>query len=155
MGGLIARQMGLPVEKFIISTNENDEVPEFLKTGIYTKISPSKNCISSAMNVGHPSNLARIIALYGGIMDENGNIVREPDLVKMKEELYGVSFSDNDTRNIIAEVYRKYNIILEPHGALAWLGITEYLRSQSTIMGQTNNCVSRLKQLIRQNFLRN
>jgi len=52
MGGLIAFRMGLPVEKFIISTNSNDEVPDFLQTGNYIPISPSKNCISSAMNVG-------------------------------------------------------------------------------------------------------
>ena len=77
MGGLIAKKMGLPVKKFIISTNENDEVPEFLRTGIYKPINPSKNCISSAMNVGHPSNLARIVALYGGIMDETGNIIKD------------------------------------------------------------------------------
>jgi len=70
MAGLIAFRTGLPVKKFIVTTNENNEVPEFLRTGIYNKISPSINCISSAMNVGHPSNLARIIALYGGIMDE-------------------------------------------------------------------------------------
>ena len=76
MGGLIARKMGLPVKRFILSTNQNDEVPEFLRTGIYKSISPSINCISSAMNVGHPSNLARIVALYGGMMDENGIILR-------------------------------------------------------------------------------
>ena len=66
--------MGLPVNRFIISTNENDEVPELLRTGVYRSISPSVNCISSAMNVGHPSNLARIIAMYGGRMDEKGVI---------------------------------------------------------------------------------
>ena len=59
MGGIIAKKMGLPVKQFIISTNENDEVPEYLRTGIYELINPSKNCISSAMNVGHPSNLAQ------------------------------------------------------------------------------------------------
>ncbi|MBK7134016.1 MAG: threonine synthase [Bacteroidales bacterium] len=129
MAGLIAFRTGLPIKKFIVTTNENKEVPEFLKTGIYNKISPSKNCISSAMNVGHPSNLARIIALYGGIMDENGNIIREPDIRKMREHLHGISFSDNDTREAIADIYRKYNIILEPHGALAWLGIKDYSES--------------------------
>lgn len=86
MGGLIASKMGLPVKQFIISTNENDEVPEFLRTGNYKSISPSKNCISSAMNVGHPSNLARIVALYDGIMDETGNIIKVPDLKRMRED---------------------------------------------------------------------
>ena len=73
MGGLIAARMGLPVKKFILATNLNNEVPEYLRTGIYEPVSPSINCISSAMNVGHPSNLARIIALYGGMMDEKGS----------------------------------------------------------------------------------
>ena len=97
MGGLIARKMGLPVKKFIISTNENDEVPEFLRTGIYKTISPSINCISSAMNVGHPSNLARIISLYGGVMDRNGNIEKEPDLTRMRKDFCGFSVTDEDT----------------------------------------------------------
>ena len=128
MGGLIAREMGLPVEKFILSTNENDEVPEFLRTGIYKAIVPSINCISSAMNVGHPSNLSRIVALYGGRMDENGLIHKEPDLRRMKDDLFGVSVTDSETRETISEVFNKYGIMLEPHGAIAWRGITEYLR---------------------------
>jgi threonine synthase len=128
MGGLIAKKIGLPVKQFIISTNENDEVPEFLRTGIYKSINPSKNCISSAMNVGNPSNLARIIALYGGVMDETGEIYKSPDLSKMKKDLFSVSVTDDETRNAMVEINRKYNIILEPHGATAWHGINEYSR---------------------------
>ena len=121
--------MGLPVQKFIISTNENDEVPEFLKSGIYKSITPSKNCISSAMNVGHPSNLARIVALYGGIMDEQGAILREPDMNRMRHDLCGISVTDYETRVTISEVFRNYGIVLEPHGAVAWRGIVEYFAS--------------------------
>jgi threonine synthase len=131
MGGLIAREMGLPVERFIISTNENDEVPEFLKSGIYAPICPSLNCISSAMNVGHPSNLARIVALYGGVMDEKGIIHREPDMARMRNDLTGMSVSDSATRSVISEVYRAYGILLEPHGAVAWKGLTEYIKQIS------------------------
>jgi threonine synthase len=131
MGGLIAREMGLPVEKFILATNENNEVPEFLRTGIYKSIVPSVNCISSAMNVGHPSNLSRIVALYGGIMDEAGLILKEPDMKRMQDELFGVSVSDDETREIIAEVFRKYRILLEPHGAIAWQGVDEYLKQNN------------------------
>jgi threonine synthase len=126
MGGLIAARMGLPVKQFIVSTNLNNEVPEYLRTGIYEPITPSRNCISSAMNVGHPSNLARIIALYGGIMDETGIIIKEPDLHRMRRDLFGVYVSDDDTREAISEIFRKYNIILEPHGAIAWQAIKEY-----------------------------
>jgi len=88
MGGMLAMKMGLPTEKFVIATNENDEFPEFLNTGTYRKIEPSRNCISSAMNVGHPSNLARLIALYGGQMDEKGILHKMPDLKEMKRELF-------------------------------------------------------------------
>jgi threonine synthase len=126
MGGLIARKMGLPVKKFIISTNENNEVPEFLQSGRYSPISPSKNCISSAMNVGHPSNLARIVAFYGGVMDESGKIIRQPDLRQMREDLFALSVTDEETKGTVYEVNKKYNILLEPHGAIAWRGMKEY-----------------------------
>lgn len=135
MGGLIAKKMGLPVEKFILSTNGNNEVPEYLRTGNYELINPSKNCISSAMNVGHPSNLARIVAFYGGTMDESGKIASSPDLNIMRQDLYAVSVTDNETREIIAEAYRRYNLLLEPHGAIAWKGIKEY-SSQKNLPGK-------------------
>ena len=126
MGGLIAKKMGLPVHKFIIATNENNEVPEYLRTGSYKPVNPSKNCISSAMNVGHPSNLARIVALYGGAMDETGNISKTPDIIRMREDLFAVSVTDEETKNTIEEVYRRYGLLLEPHGAVAWKGIKSY-----------------------------
>lgn len=129
--GLLASRMGLPVEKFIISTNSNDEVPEFLRSGIYKPLIPSKNCISSAMNVGHPSNLARIVALYGGMMNEEGKLIRKPDMNSMSGDLSGVSVSDDETRNTIEEIYRDHKVILEPHGAIAWRGILEYLNNSN------------------------
>jgi threonine synthase len=128
MGGLIAGKMGLPVTRFIVSTNENDEVPEFLRTGIYKSIIPSKNCISSAMNVGHPSNLARIITLYGGRMDETGKILREPDMDMLRKDIFAISISDDDTRKTMANLYKQYNIQVEPHGAIAWQGMNEYVK---------------------------
>jgi len=66
LGCEYARRMGLPVTKLVMPTNENDEFPRFLETGRYEKVSPSRACLSSAMNVGHPSNLARFFELYGG-----------------------------------------------------------------------------------------
>ena len=127
--GLLASRMGLPVGKFIISTNSNDEVPEFLRSGIYKPVIPSRNCISSAMNVGHPSNLARIVALYGGMMNEKGKLIRKPDMNSMSGDLFGVSVSDDETRNTIEKIYRDHKVILEPHGAIAWRGILEYLNN--------------------------
>lgn len=142
MGGLIASKMGLPVKQFIVSTNENNEVPEFIRTGNYKSIIPSKNCISSAMNVGHPSNLARIVALYGGMMDETGNIIKVPDLKKMREDLFAVSVTDEETRATIADIYKQYNILLEPHGAIAWHGINEYFRFNKNINSEKQLCIS-------------
>jgi threonine synthase len=142
MGGLIAGKMGLPVAKFIVATNENNEVPEFLRTGSYKSISPSRNCISSAMNVGHPSNLARIVALYGGIMDESGNIIHAPDLKRMRTDLFAVSVSDEETRSTIADVYKKHNVLLEPHGAIAWQGMNRYFSIINNFNSENQLCIS-------------
>jgi threonine synthase len=131
MGGLIAKKMGLPVKKFIVATNENDEVPVYWQTGSYRTIVPSRNCISSAMNVGHPSNMARVIALYGGIMDEKGNITKEPDFLRMHDEIYAISISDKQTINTLLEIYNRFGILTEPHGAAGWAGMQAYLRSYS------------------------
>ena len=129
--GLIAKKMGLPVSRFVISTNENNEVPIFIESGKYRPIIPSRNCISSAMNVGHPSNLARIISMYNGRMDEKGIMCKEPDLEKMKEDLFAVSVNDQETRNTTESFYNQYGKVLEPHGAVAWQGLQNYLINQS------------------------
>ena len=131
IGGLIAREMGLPVEKFVVSANGNNEVPEYLRTGIYQIISPSLNCISSAMNVGHPSNMARIVALYGGRMDERGVILKSPDLERMQKDFFGTSVSDQVTGETIFSCYNDHRVLLEPHGAVAWKGLQRYLSDVS------------------------
>jgi len=141
-GGLIAREMGLPVKRFVISTNENNEVPEFLRTGKYKRISPSINCISSAMNVGHPSNLARIVALYGGKMDETGEIIQVPDLQKMRKDLFAISITDVKTKETIANCYKQFGILLEPHGAVAWQGLKEYLKQNPDHDSENQLCIS-------------
>lgn len=127
MGGVLALKMGLPVKKFVIATNENDEFPMYLNSGIYRKIEPSRNCISSAMNVGHPSNLARLVSLYGGLMDEQGKITVEADMVAMRKDLFSVSIDDTKTRETIQKSYRENGVLLEPHGAVGWAGLHEYL----------------------------
>ncbi len=123
MGGLIAMKSGLPVRRFVVSTNANDEVPVYWQTGEYHTIDPSINCISSAMNVGHPSNMARIVTLYGGMMDENGFIIKEPDIERMRAEMFAVSVDDVETRETIKTAYEKFNLLLEPHGAVGWAGM--------------------------------
>src|SRR5260221_13502847 len=87
MGAVVARQMGLPVKKIIAPVNDNDAFPKFLASGVYQKISPSRNSVSNAMNVGHPSNLARLVAVYGGQMDETGKISRQPDLAALPRDV--------------------------------------------------------------------
>jgi threonine synthase len=126
MGGVMAKRMGLPAKKLIIAVNENDEFPRYLQTGNYDRIVPSRNCISSAMNVGHPSNLARLVSLYGGLMDEKGNINQQADLDQMRHELFSVSSTDKETRNTIKSIYEKYNVLLEPHGAVGIAGLLKY-----------------------------
>ena len=131
MGAMVAKQMGLPVKKIIASVNDNDAFPKFLASGVYQKICPSRNSVSNAMNVGHPSNLARLVALYGGQMDETGKILRQPNLDAMRQDLFSSSVSDDRTRETIREVWNKYELLLEAHGAVAWAGFEDWLKIES------------------------
>ncbi|MHA2281474.1 MAG: threonine synthase [Promethearchaeota archaeon] len=126
MGGLIANNMGLPVRKFISAVNENDAFPKFLDTGVYKKVEPSKKCISNAMNVGHPSNFARIIDLYNGQIDEEGTIQKSPNLKQIREDIVSYSITDELTRQTIINFYKEYKKILEPHGAVGWACLEIY-----------------------------
>lgn len=121
VSGAMSKRMGLPV-KFIAAVNENDEVPQFLETGKYQPVIPSKKCISNAMNVGNPSNLARLIWLYGGIMTEGGELIKMPDMEKLKGDILSVSVTDDETRQAMKRAYEK-GIVLEPHGAVGWMAI--------------------------------
>lgn len=127
MGGIIAKRMGLPIERLVIATNANDEVPVFLRTGRYEKISPSRVCISNAMNVGHPSNLARLVDAYGGWMDETGRIHEQPDFDSLRRDVFAVSIDDEQTRAAIKDAYDRHSVILEPHGAVGWAGLEAYV----------------------------
>ena len=128
LGCEYARRMGLPVAKLIMPTNENDEFPVYLETGKYLKVSPSRACISNAMNVGHPSNLARFFDLYGGTVDRTGNVHRYPDLEEMRRRIFSVSISDELTRRTLKSVYDRYRVILEQHGAVGWAGLESYFK---------------------------
>jgi threonine synthase len=79
------------------------------------------------MNVGHPSNLARLFSLYNGQMDETGRVNKLPDIEVMRKDLFAVSISDSETRRTIKETYQKYGALLEPHGAVGWAGLMKYL----------------------------
>jgi len=127
MGALLALRMEVPIEKIIVATNTNDEVPKFFETGEYRKIVPSRHCLSNAMNVGHPSNFARVLALYGGWIDDGGTIREMPDMEYMKRELWATSVNDADTRETIIDAWKESSLLLEPHGATGWLGLKRYL----------------------------
>jgi threonine synthase len=126
MGAVLAWRMGVPVRRLVIATNANDEFPLFLRTGRYEKIAPSRVCISNAMNVGHPSNLARLVDVYGGWMDETGTVREAPDLDALRRDIYAVSIDDEETRRTIRSVYDEYDVLLEPHGAVGWAGLERF-----------------------------
>ncbi len=113
--GLMAQQMGLPVDHFIAATNDNDVVPEYLKTGEY-KPRPSVPTISNAMDVGSPSNFARMLDLYSSTWNT------------MKENISGYAYNDEQTRAGVKEVHDKYNYVIETHGAVGYLALKDYLK---------------------------
>ena len=127
MGAVLARRMGLPIHRLVIPVNANDEFPTFLATGDYHRIEPSRNCLSNAMNVGHPSNLARLVALYKGHMDEKGMIHLPPDIDLMRRDIFSVSVNDEETGQTIREVWEDHHVLLEPHGAVGWKGLQTFL----------------------------
>ena len=139
MGTVLAKAMGLPISKILVGVNENDEFPEFLRTGAYT-IKATRNCPSSAMNVSHPSNLARLIDFYGGhMLDERnattGSVVRPgvigrmPDLEEMRRDLFSVSISNEQHYGTMRDVYERFGVTLDPHGAVGWRTLDIYLSS--------------------------
>jgi threonine synthase len=140
MGAVLAMRMGLPVKRLVIATNANDEFPAYVAGGEYRVIEPSLNCISSAMNVGHPSNMARLIDLYGGRMDEKGVIGAAPDLERLRREVFAISVNDSETRQTIRDAYEQHGLLLEPHGAVGWAGLQKYLQREQADREQL--CVS-------------
>ena len=106
--------MGLPINHFIASTNENDTVPKFMKTGEYKK-QKTISTLTNAMDVGDPSNFIRILNLY------------DDDFKKLKKELTAYKFSDKETILGIKRLYEESKYVLDPHGATAYLGLKKYL----------------------------
>ena len=105
---LFAIKMGLPVRHVVAATNINDVVPEYLRSSEY-KPRPSAATISNAMDVGAPSNFARMLELYGS------------DWPAMASQISGYAFGDCQTREAIREVHEKYGYVIDPHGAVGYL----------------------------------
>lgn len=112
--GLLAKRMGLPVDHFLAATNVNDVVPEYLESGVYAP-RPSRRTLSSAMDVGSPSNLERIQALYGHDVDA------------LRRDVTGSAWTDEETRRAILRLDRERGILLDPHGAVGFLALERWL----------------------------
>ena len=121
--GLMAKRMGVPIKHFIASTNSNDVFPEYLKSGTF-KPRPSDQTISNAMDVGDPSNLSRIRYLF------------DDDINRIRAEISSWSFDDIKTREMIRQIFNKYDYIIDPHTAVGILGLEKYQEvHQSTLPG--------------------
>lgn len=117
--GLIAKRMGLPIEHFIAATNANSVVPEYLESGQFTP-RPSVATISNAMDVGNPSNFARMMDLYHN------------DVNALRSDVTGYSYTDAQTRETMKDVYDKSAYILDPHGAVAYRALLAYQKHTGT-----------------------
>ena len=116
--GMMAQQLGLPIKHFIAANNENNVVTEFLATKHYNP-KPSVQTISNAMDVGNPSNFIRIQEIYNN------------DFKALKNNLSSYSFTDDETRKALKEIYDDYGYIADPHGAVGYLGAKAYLKNNS------------------------
>ncbi len=125
--GLIAHRMGLPIHHFIAATNINDVVPQYLHSGQYLP-RPSVRTLSNAMDVGNPSNFARMVDLFSSPECSTWN--------NMKAGISGYAYNDEQTAQAIKQVYQQYNgYILEPHGAVAYLALDEYQQKHPGSIG--------------------
>ncbi|MFN8769256.1 MAG: threonine synthase [Neisseriaceae bacterium] len=114
--GILAKKMGLPINLFIAATNINDIIPQYLKTGIFTP-HPSKQTIANAMDVGNPSNFARLYYFYHG------------DISKIRQDIVGFSYTDDQIRNIIKKISDSYGYIMDPHGATGYMALIDYMKN--------------------------
>ncbi|MCB0578292.1 MAG: threonine synthase [Phaeodactylibacter sp.] len=125
--GLMAQRMGLPVHHFIAATNANDVVPGYLESGLFNP-RPSVRTLSNAMDVGNPSNFARMLDLYEG--KEEGSTWNN-----MRKFISGYAFDDEQTRAAVAEISRRYNYTIDPHGAVGFLALEQYQKAHSNTKG--------------------
>ncbi|MBO0323940.1 threonine synthase [Muricauda sp. CAU 1633] len=120
--GMVAQKLGMPIKHFVASTNVNDVVPKFMQQGIYNPV-PSIATISNAMDVGDPSNFVRIRHLY------------QDDLSTLQENLSSYAFTDDTTKVAMKEVYSQTGYVMDPHGAVGYLGLKEYQKSKPNTYG--------------------
>ena len=112
---LFGHEMGLPVKRFIAANNANDIFYNYLQTGKYEP-KPSKQTLANAMDVGDPSNFARIYDLYGGSHERITSLIS------------GATYSDEQIRKIMQQCYQATGYVLDPHGACGYQALEEGLK---------------------------
>ncbi len=117
--GLIAKRMGLPIKRFIAANNRNDVVLQYLNSGVYSPRA-SVATVANAMDVGDPSNFARILDLYGGVHKD------------VCADISGCAYDDDAIKRTIKEEYERSGYLLDPHGAVAYRGLSDHLRQGET-----------------------
>ncbi len=120
--GLLARAMGLFGARFLAATNVNDEVPLYLRTGVFTP-RPSLRTLSTAMDVGNPSNFQRILHLYGG------------ELGGIRAHVAGRSVTDAETRACIRRIWDDTGYVLDPHTAVGMAALEKELKARPRGVG--------------------
>jgi threonine synthase len=111
--GVFAKRMGLPVHQFVAATNNNDVFVEFLSSGEFTP-RPSVPTMSNAMDVGAPSNLERLLALYVN------------DVPQMRKDIVAYSVSDEATQEAMRQVANEYGYVFDPHGAVGYEALSRW-----------------------------
>lgn len=113
--GLFAKRMGLPVKRFVAANNANDIFYNYLQTGKYCP-QPSKQTLANAMDVGDPSNFARILDLYAN------------QWADIKADISGATYTDDRIREAMRQCYEATGYVLDPHGACGWRALKELLQ---------------------------
>ena len=120
---LFGHAMGLPVKRFIAANNANDIFYKYLQTGKYEP-KPSVQTLANAMDVGDPSNFARIINLYS----ENGQLTDEATHHRITNLISGATYSDEQIRETMRRCYGETGYVLDPHGACGYQALTDGLQ---------------------------
>ncbi len=115
--GLFAKKMGLPIKRFIAANNKNDIFYQYLQTGVYTPKS-SIATIANAMDVGDPSNFARVIDLYN----------RSHEAIT--HDISGTTYSNEQIAETVKNTFTKTGYLLDPHGACGYRALQENLHPQ-------------------------
>ena len=120
---LFGHQMGMPVKRFIAANNANDVFYKYLQTGVYTP-QPSIQTLANAMDVGDPSNFARIIDLYS----KGGKLSAEETHRKITKLISGATYTDDQIRETMRQCYKETGYILDPHGACGYQALKDQLK---------------------------